>query len=75
LTLETILTELKSERDRMNRAIAALEGTSAAGPAGSKSPRKAAPRKRKRMSAEARGRISDAKRKWWAERKKKSKGT
>jgi hypothetical protein len=74
LTLDTILTELKSERDRLNGAIAALEGTSAARPAGRKSSRKAAPRKRKGMSADARRRISDAKRKWWAERKKKAKG-
>ena len=31
LTLDMILTELKAERDRLNQAIAALEGTTTAG--------------------------------------------
>lgn len=70
MMLDTILTELKSERDRLHRAITALEGTA---------PRRGRPRRAKtaiarpkrRMSAEARRKISEAKRKWWAARKKK----
>lgn len=70
MRLDTILAELKAERDRLQRAVAALEGTA---------PRRGRPKKtqiptvrrRRRMSAEARRRISEAKRKWWAERKKK----
>ena len=73
MTLDTILTELKAERDRLNRAIAALEGTTAAGH-GRKNARKTV-KPRRRMSAAARKRLSEAKRKSWAERKKKAKGT
>jgi hypothetical protein len=70
VTLNTILAELKTERDRLQRAIAALEGTT---------PRRGRPKKaqiatvrrRRRMSAAARRRIGEAKRKWWAQRKPK----
>jgi hypothetical protein len=70
VTLATILAELKTERDRLQRAITALEGTA---------PRRGRPKKgqigivrrrRRRMSAEGRRRIGEAKRKWWAARKK-----
>jgi hypothetical protein len=71
LTLDTILTELKAERERLNRAIAALEGTSAAGD-GRKKAQDTEKTSRRRMSAAARRRIGEAKRKWWAERKKKA---
>jgi len=73
LTLDTILTELKTERDRLNQAIAALEGATAAG-RGRKKARNTEKPRRRQMSAAARRRISEAKRKWWAERKKKTKG-
>jgi septal ring factor EnvC (AmiA/AmiB activator) len=73
LTLDTILTELKAERDRLNQAIAALEGTTATVRGRKKAHNIEKPRRR-RMSAAARKRLSEAKRKWWAERKKKTKG-
>ncbi len=72
LTLDTILTELKAERDRLNQAIAALEGATAAGHRRKKAQITERPRRR-RMGAAARKRLSEAKRKWWADRKKKAK--
>ncbi len=74
MTLDTILTELKAERDRLSQAIATLEGITAAGLGRKKaqSTKKPSPR---RMSAAARNRLSEAKRNWWAERKKKAKDT
>ena len=74
MTLDTILTELKAERDRLNQAIAALEGTTAAGRGRKKAQNTGRP-KRRRMGAATRKRLSEAKRKWWAERKKRAKGT
>jgi hypothetical protein len=74
LILDTILTTLKAERDKIARAIAALqEGTVTAAPAS----RTAAPatrrkRGRRKMSAEARQRLSDFKRRWWAKRKRRA---
>jgi hypothetical protein len=73
LILDKILTELKGERDRLNRAIAALEGTTAARGTRKKAQNTEKP-SRRRMSAAARKRLSEAKRKWWAERRKKAKG-
>ncbi len=72
---ERIIGLLKDERERIDRAIAALESgrspkrTSAASvtSAGSQ------PRKRRHMSAEARRRISEAQKKRWAKQKKSSK--
>lgn len=71
MTRESILHELRAERDRLHRAISALEGTV---------PRRGRPKNtevavvhpRRRMSAEARRKISEFKRKWWAQRKRKS---
>ena len=68
MTLDAILTELRAERDRLNRAIVALEGVNSASPTA-----KRRKRGRPKMSAEARKQISEAKKKWWADRKKKSK--
>ncbi|HEV2492544.1 MAG TPA: hypothetical protein VG204_05670 [Terriglobia bacterium] len=73
MTLDTILTELKAERDRLNQAIAALEGTTVAR-RGRKKAQKTEKRSRRPMSAAARKRLSEAKRKWWKERKKDAKG-
>jgi len=65
LHLDTILTELKAERDRINRAIAALEGTAApANP--TPAPVKGMKRGRRKISAEARNKLSQAKKAWWA---------
>ena len=74
MTLDAILTELRAERDRLNRAIIALEGANSGVSA---SPTVAPPKRRKRgrpkMSAEARRKIGEAKKKWWADRKRKTK--
>jgi hypothetical protein len=69
LTLDSILTTLKGERDRLRRAIAILEGTA---------PRRGRPRKvqtaavrpKRHMSAAARRRMSETMRQWWARKKK-----
>jgi hypothetical protein len=74
--LDTILTALKAERDKLTKAIAALEGTATAAPASpTVAPATAIGRRRRRwkMSAEARQQISEAKKKWWAKRKRKAK--
>jgi hypothetical protein len=70
-----ILAELKKERDRLSRAIAALEGSDAVRTSPGKS---AAPtlviRKGKRgsrLTAEGRKKLSDMMKKRWAERRKK----
>ena len=69
-----ILAALKSERDRLDRAILALEGGN-----GRRGPRRRAValgvaavrvRRRRRMSAAARRKISEMMKKRWAERKK-----
>ena len=72
MTLDKILTELKAERDRLTRAIAALEGATITRRRRMKG-QTTGKRSRRRMSAAARKRLSEAKRKWWAERKKKTK--
>ena len=63
----------EAERDRLNQAIGALEGTTAPRH-GRKKVRNTEKSTRRRMSAAVRKRLSEAKRKWWAERKKKAKG-
>jgi hypothetical protein len=68
MILDTILTALKTERDRISRAIAALEGTTIASPKAA--PTKGRKRRRRKTSAEARQRMSEAKMKWWAKRKR-----
>jgi hypothetical protein len=65
----TIVAELEAERDRLDSAIAALQGnktrTSSGRPDG----------RRRRLSAAARRRIAEAMKKRWAERKKKRSGS
>jgi exonuclease VII small subunit len=75
MELTAIVSELKKERDRLNRAIAALEGTDAVKTGSAKI---AAPalvvRKSKsgsRLSPEGRKRLSEMMKKRWAERRKK----
>jgi hypothetical protein len=72
-----ILADLRSERDRIDRAISALESlNSAAKPQGRRPAAQAAPapqrRRRRRMSAAGRKRISEMMKQRWAERKKKA---
>jgi len=54
-----ILSQLKAERERIDKAIAALEGLESRGTAKQ-------PRRRRRLSAAARKRISEAAKKRWA---------
>ena len=75
MDITTILAELKRERDRLSRAIAALEGTDVVrnGPGKSATPtlinRKG--KKGSHLSAEGRKRLSEMMKKRWAERRKK----
>ena len=75
MDITAIVTELKKERDRLNRAIAALEGTDVVRTVPGKS---AAPtlvvrkgKKGSRLSAEGRKKLSEMMKKRWAERRKK----
>jgi hypothetical protein len=75
MDIATILAELKKERDRLSRAIAALEGTDVVRPGSGKS---AAPtlvikkgKKGSHLSAEGRKKLSEMMKKRWAERRKK----
>jgi len=76
MDIQSILGDLKSERDRIERAIAALEGLGSGRrrgrPVGSKNVVK---RPRRHMSAAARKRISEMMKLRWAERKKKAKAS
>jgi hypothetical protein len=79
LELDRIVADLKKERDRLSRAIAALLGSAAAamgGTRGRKPGRKAkltGPKKRRRggITKEGRRRLSEIMKKRWAERRKK----
>ena len=74
MDIVAIVSELKRERDRLNRAIAALEGTDGAR---TSSKRRAAPTLVKakkgghRLTAEGRKRLSEMMKKRWAERRRK----
>jgi hypothetical protein len=60
-----IITQLRAERDKLDRAITALEQLgSEASPTNGR-------RTRRHMSAEARGKIGEKMRQRWAERKRK----
>jgi hypothetical protein len=70
-----ILSDLRAERDRIDRAIAAIVGLNSTGrrrgrpPATSSEPKKRG--RRRRMSAAARKRISQIQKQRWAEWRKK----
>jgi hypothetical protein len=68
--LQRILSELKAERDRIARAIAALTGTGSAA-SGSSIGRPKGSRRRGGITPEGRRRLSLAMKKRWAERRKK----
>ncbi len=65
-----ILAELRSERERIDAAIRALE---AVGAGKGRISRQRNGRRRRHLSAEGRRRISEAMKKRWAERKRRSK--
>lgn len=70
MNLDTIVTELKAERDRLDRAIAALEG--AAAPASPKLVHTKIGRRGRRVTAEARRRMSVAQKRRRAKEKKRA---
>jgi hypothetical protein len=75
LILDTILTALKAERDRIARAIAALggqHGTARHLPAAKQALATFSSRRRRRMSAEVRERPPETKKKWRAKKKGKA---
>lgn len=79
MDIQQIVADLKSERDRIDAAIRALEGTRKSGrgpgrPVGSGKRSSTAGRRRRTMSPAARKRISEMMKLRWAERKKKAKG-
>jgi hypothetical protein len=82
MDIQSILADLKRERDRLNSAIAALEGPgprrrgrpAGSGAGSSTASASASKRPRRHMSAAARKRISEMMKQRWAERKRKSKG-
>jgi hypothetical protein len=78
MDIQNILADLRRERERLDRAIGALEGigtqTRRRGrPAGSGQAAGRPRRKRRHMSAASRKRISEMMKQRWAERKRKSK--
>jgi hypothetical protein len=72
MNLDTIISELKAERDRINQAIAALEGVGNRRRSTSRTtlPLAQQRKRRGRMSAAARKRMSEQMKKRWAERKR-----
>ena len=76
MDIQAIVKELRRERDRLNTAIEALEGTDLP-----LAPPKASPvadipappaKKRRHLTPEGRKRISDMMKKRWAEKRKKT---
>ena len=68
-----ILAELEAERDRLDRAIAALGGARGGGHSAGAGRLNGARRGRRRLSAASKKRISAAMKRAWAERKKAAK--
>ena len=77
MNLQQILADLHQERARLDRAIAALEGLGQGKKSPGRPPKASqlSPPKRKarHMSAAARKRIGEAKRRWWTQQKKQGK--
>jgi hypothetical protein len=76
MNIKQIVSQLKKERDDLNRAISALEAIGGQQSRGAKNSEKTAPGKtlkkgRKGLSAAGRRRISEAMKKRWAERRAK----
>ena len=74
MDLARIVSELKSERDRISRAIALLENESTRTTRRIAMPTKTAPSKKRSrgLTPAGRRRLSEAMKKRWADRKKKS---
>jgi len=70
MDLKSIVVQLKSERDRIDEAIAALESVKTPTGRATKTVGTRRGRGRRRMSAEARRRISEAQKKRWAGQRK-----
>ena len=69
MTIESLLSSIDSEISRLQQARALLAGVSKSG----SSPKATSkPRRKRKLSAEARKRIADAQRKRWAAQKKKT---
>ncbi len=81
MDIQSILADLKRERDRLTSAITALEGPgprrrgrpAGSGSSSSTASASASKRPRRHMSAAARKRISEMMKQRWAERKRKAK--
>src|SRR5208283_4134710 len=70
MDIQQILSDLRTRRGRLDQAIYVLEGLAPKRGPGKPGRTSAQPAgKRRRMSAKARKRIGEAKRRWWAERK------
>ena len=73
MNIDQILTDLKQERARLDHAIAALEGvTNSTGKRMPGRPPKAVAKKTGGITAAGRKRLSEAMKKRWAERRKKT---
>ena len=77
MDIQSIVKELKRERDRLSKAIAALEETDLASApsmsfAASNSPAVPAKKRGRSLTPEGRKRLSENMKKRWAERKKSS---
>jgi hypothetical protein len=72
MDLRGILTELRSERDRIDRAIASLQAGSSNGRRRRGRPAKSAVRRGGGITAAGRKRLSEAMKRRWAERRTKS---
>ena len=76
MNIDTIVAELKAERDRINRALAAIEGLNSTGrrrgrpPGSTNAPKK---RGRRKLSAAARRKLSRLLKQRWAQGKMKRK--
>lgn len=74
MNLENILTQLKSERDRLDKAISALNGVAGQSRRGrrAKATVSTRPARRRRLSPEGRRRIVEALKRRWAQQRKKA---
>jgi len=72
MNIEQILSALRSERDRLDSAIRALEGGARGKRAGSSAGPGANGRRKRHLTPEGRRRLSEMMKKRWAERRKKS---